>query len=94
MVLLKILNKLRRKIMLLINKDYVIKKIVKRRGKCLKCGKCCIGCEYLNKKTRLCKVYKNRPNWCHKDFPIDEFDKVVFGVRNNCGYWFDEQKHL
>lgn len=35
-------------------------------GKCLKCGRCCelVNCEHLDKKTKRCKIYKNRPVCC------------------------------
>ena len=89
MSLLKILNKVRRKLMLVIDKNYVKKKLAKRKGKCKRCGQCCLNCECLDKETKLCKVYDNRPDLCHKDFPIDEFDKRVFNVEGKCGFEFD-----
>ncbi len=50
--------------------DKMVKKFMKviRMGYCCKCGKCCIGCEFLLK-NNLCSVYKNRPNKCVKNFP-------------------------
>jgi hypothetical protein len=78
---------LRRKFMETVDRDYISKKLALRKGKCLKCGKCCLGCKYLDEKTKKCKVYKNRPWYCHKDFPIDNLDLKVFGVKN-CGYRF------
>lgn len=72
----------------LVDKDYVKKKLARRKGQCLKCGQCCKGCKHLDGKTKLCNVYNNRPEWCHKDFPINELDKKVFDV-DKCGYGFD-----
>jgi len=86
--MLKLLNRFRRKLMQRIDKNYLQKKLDKRKGNCKKCGKCCFGCKYLDKKTNLCKTYKNRPFYCHKDFPIDNLDKKVFRTRN-CGYTFE-----
>jgi len=74
--------------MQLIDKDYIKKKLVKRKGKCKKCGKCCIGCKHLDKKTKLCKVYESRPWFCYKDFPLDNTDKWIWNVKN-CGYSFN-----
>lgn len=106
MGLLKLVNRLRRKFMIsFIDKDYVNKKISKRKGSCKKCGSCCLNCRYLyigdnknisNKKNeiRLCKIYDNEkiPWFCHRQFPIDEFDKKVFlgKNKNNCGYFFEK----
>lgn len=87
--LLKLANRMRRKIMLSIDKDYVKKKLAKRRGNCLKCGQCCHGCEFWDEKTGLCNVYDSRPSFCHRDFPIDRLDQKVFGVED-CGYKFNE----
>jgi len=85
--MLKLANRARRKAMLSLDKNYVKDKLKLRKGKCLKCGQCCAGCEFLDEKKKLCRVYDKRPDFCHKDFPIDEFDKRVFNVRD-CGYKF------
>ncbi len=83
--LLKLLNRFRRNFFKMIDSKYIEKKLKKRKGKCNKCGKCCLGCVYLSDEE--CKIYKNRPWWCHKDFPIDEIDKKIFGIRE-CGFYF------
>lgn len=83
----KLLNRLRRNFMQLTKKDYIINKMKKRKGYCKKCGQCCKGCNYLDKKTNFCKVYNKRPFYCHKQFPIDNLDQKVFRVKN-CGYSF------
>jgi len=88
--IIKIPNMLRRRIMVLIDRDYIRKKIAKRSGKCRKCGQCCTGCRHLGK-DKLCKAYKKRPAIvCHQQFPIDSLDQKVWGVKN-CGYRF--KKH-
>ena len=83
--MLKLFNWLRRNIIKLIYPNYINKKILKRKGECRMCGDCCKGCKYL--KNNKCLVYEKRPGFCNKDFPIDNFDKKVFRVKN-CGYWF------
>ena len=73
------------------DKNYTKKKLRKRKGKCLKCGKCCEGCFYLNKKTHLCKIYKTRPRWmCYKEFPLDKLDQKLWHVEKCCGYKFED----
>ena len=87
--LLKPLNKVRRSFMQLVDKDYISKKIAKRGGKCMKCGKCCNGCRFLDEKTNLCKVYGSRPGIsCYIEFPLDRLDQKIFGVEKTCGYRF------
>jgi hypothetical protein len=86
--LLKTLNAPRRRIMQLINKNYTKNKLSKRKGKCLKCGKCCGDCKFLDKKTKLCTIHKNRPWNCYKDFPLDNLDQKIWNVNKNCGYKF------
>lgn len=85
--LLKIPNKLRREFMQFIDKNYLNKKLSKRKGQCKKCGQCCMNCKFLDKKTNLCKTYENRPWFCHKDFPLDKLDQKVWKIKN-CGYNF------
>lgn len=71
------------------NKNYINNKLQSRTGKCQKCGKCCRDCTYLNRKTNLCTLYKNRPNFgCYKEFPLDDFDKKLWNVEQVCGYKF------
>ncbi len=74
--------------MSLIDRNYIKNKLKRRYGKCKKCGQCCKGCIFLDKKTKLCKVYKHR-NWifCYKEFPLDEEEQKAWGVKN-CGYKF------
>lgn len=70
-----------------LDKEYYNKKLERRVGNCKNCGECCKGCKYLDPLTKLCTTYHNRPWYCHKEFPIDEQDQYVFGVKN-CGYSF------
>ena len=86
--LLKLSSALKRKVMPLIKKDYVRKKLEKRKGECRRCGQCCRGCPNLGK-DNLCRVYENRPSWlCFRDFPLDELDQRAWNVKD-CGYSFD-----
>ena len=72
-----------------LDKNYVNKKIEKRIGKCKKCGRCCKGCWYLDKKTKLCKVYPNRPTFvCYREFPLTQFDQKVWALEKKCNYKF------
>lgn len=90
MKLLKLPNRIRRKVMQAVDKSYIDKKFAKRKGECLKCGKCCGKCKHLDEGTKLCRVYDERPWFCHRDFPIDKMDQKVFGVRD-CGYNFEHK---
>jgi len=79
-----------KKISQLSDKNYTNDKLKKRKGKCNKCGECCKMCIYLNKKTKLCKVYNKRPFLCYKEFPLDKNDQKIWGVEHCCGYRFVE----
>lgn len=83
--LLKLPIKLTSQIMQFIDRDYLKKKLEKRKGKCKKCGKCCGNCKFLE--NSLCKVYNSRPWRCYKEFPLDNLDLKVWKI-NNCGYHF------
>lgn len=85
--LLKAPTKAARKLSQLIDKDYFKKKLAKRRGKCRKCGDCCGNCRFLDKKTKLCKIYKKRPWNCYQEFPLDKLDQKIWAVKK-CGYKF------
>lgn len=71
------------------NRREIERKLKKRRGKCKKCGKCCENCFFLNKKTKLCRIYGFRPGFiCYKYFPLDERDQRIWKVKSVCGYKF------
>ena len=89
--LLKPLNRLNRELMKLIDKDYLSKKLGKRRGNCLKCGECCKKCKFLDAQTKLCKVYYSRPWICHKDFPLDKKEQWIWNTKQ-CGYYFEKKQ--
>jgi len=78
-----------RSLMQFFSKDYIKNKLKKRKGKCKKCGQCCRGCRHLDKKTKLCKTYKNRPLLCYKEFPLGRLDQKIWNVKN-CGYRFEK----
>jgi hypothetical protein len=81
--------KLKNDFLCLIDKNYIEKKLKKRKGKCKKCGKCCGNCKFLDKKTGLCLVYNKRSKvFCYQNFPLSKLDQKVWGVKN-CGYKFD-----
>lgn len=79
-----------RKLIRLLDKDYLAKKLERRQGRCKRCGECCKKCRLLDKKTRLCTTYENRPWLCYKEFPLDEFDKKLWDTKD-CGYCFDKK---
>ncbi len=86
-------GKIRRYITCKVNSDYVSSQLRKRRGKCLRCGRCCrlvFKCPFLKTtkdgKTR-CTIYTHRSVQC-KMFPIDKKD--LKEVNFLCGYWFEE----
>jgi len=74
-----------------LNKNYLKNRLAKRIGKCKRCGKCCEGCSFLDKQTRLCTIYENRPgSFCYRDLPLSRRDQKVWGVEKVCGYSFKE----
>jgi len=85
----KFANRIRRETNKLINRNYVQNKLKNRKGNCKRCGKCCVGCKYFDKKTKLCLVYNNRPWFCYKEFPLDDLDQKVFRVKY-CRYVFNK----
>lgn len=67
-------------------KGYVFISLAKRKGECLKCGKCCEGCFALI--NNACSIWKDKPRICHKDFPIDKFEQLCYGIKDSCGYYW------
>jgi hypothetical protein len=86
---LKFPDKVGRKLLQLVDNDYLKNKLAKRSGECKRCGDCCGNCRFLDKKTMLCKVYDNRPWLCYKEFPLDKLDQKIWQVKN-CGFSFKE----
>lgn len=73
-------------------KPYLAYKLSKRKGKCLRCGKCC----YSRRKIRYCnhmgygntcRIWKqdNFPTPC-RYFPLDKLNLKVWD--HKCGYYF------
>ena len=85
----RIVNVIRLLVLYTVGREYIKLKLKTRNGGCLKCGVCCTNCSFLDKETKLCKIYNSRPSWCHKDFPVDEWDKKLGGVKDICGYYWD-----
>ena len=89
-IAMKLSSVLRRSVMKIIDRDYVQKKLSKRRGECKRCGQCCRGCPLLDVNTMLCRTYDRRPvGMCFKDFPLDERDQRAWNVKD-CGYSFEK----
>jgi hypothetical protein len=72
----------------ILDADYVEKRLELRRGECLRCGACCRTCSHLDIETHLCKTYSDRPWYCNRDFPLDRVDQMAFRVEARCGYRF------
>lgn len=88
-IIIRCFNNLRLFFLYNFYKSYLIRKSKQREGFCKKCGSCCKGCHYLNDDNK-CKEYNNRPVWCHKDVPIDMFDRGVY-CGDNCGYYWEKK---
>ena len=58
----------------------------KRIGKCLKCGKCCIGCKFY--KGGKCEIYEKRYESC-RNYPNEKNFKDGW-LLENCGFKFIE----
>lgn len=72
---------------------YKLKKyITTRKGKCKKCGACCSGCNFLDKKTNLCKDFEIAKQMGCVLFPISPFDQKRVGVEKICGFYWDKTK--
>lgn len=72
---------------------YKLKKyITARKGKCKKCGSCCSGCDFLDKKTNLCKDFEIAKQIGCTVYPISRFDQVRNGVEDVCGYYWEKKR--
>jgi hypothetical protein len=69
------------------NRQYILDSLAARKGECRQCGYCCKGCNFL--KDNKCSTYNNRPEACHKDNPIDEFERKAY-CSKDCGYYWDD----
>lgn len=71
---------------------YLFDNLKKRKGACKECGRCCGNhCPYKDKETNLCKVYNNRPQWCHQHFPVDKISLELAGLKGICGFYWDDE---
>lgn len=81
---------LRRRFLYYFRTDYVNTQLARRRGACLKDGRCCKitmpWCPYLE--NGKCAIYERQPLFC-KIFPIDEKDKELSDVKERCSYYFE-----
>ena len=77
-------------------KNYVKKKLKKRKGNCSKCGECCknriygVKCIYLNDKN-LCSIYDDRMKIC-RAFPIDVLSIRLARLEGKCSYYWDKNE--
>lgn len=85
-----VLSGVRRRWLVYFIPRYAVRSLLKRKGECLSCGRCCLlnkpWCAYF--KDGKCQIYKRQPFFC-KIFPIDDRDRETSGVTKECGYWWD-----
>ena len=60
-----------------------LQNIMSDKNKCKKCGACCeiAGCDLYDKKTKLCKHYKNRPVYCRVKYWTDVTEAACESLR-------------
>lgn len=91
-LLMVLFSGLRHRWLVFFRPRYTISSLLKRKGSCRACGFCCIlnkpSCRYIGDDGR-CKIYDRQPFFC-KVFPIDERDKEMSGVADDCGYRWDD----
>lgn len=86
-----LLEMIRKRYLLFFKPNYVKKSLAERKGVCLQCGKCCrtmIKCPYL-KERNVCTLYPNKLNKTCLDYPFDEKDQELSGLKGRCGYYWD-----
>ncbi len=84
-------GKFRRLYLTLLRPGYVRRQRQRRRGECLRCGRCCrlaVRCPLLEGRDR-CRIYGlARPRAC-TGFPVDERD--LADVDGRCGFYFADE---
>lgn len=76
------------------NKREIYHSLEKRKGNCLRCGRCChasFKCQYLEYDENglsLCKVYDRKPHMCSL-YPYNSEDYFDH-IKSTCGYKYDE----
>lgn len=93
--ILRIYNKIRILFLETFYNFYFIMKRAERKGKCLRCGKCCSCngniCPFLQP-NNLCDKGAYAEDVCrHFVYPRDEFDQKVRRVEG-CGYYWEKQR--
>ncbi len=77
------------------NKREIYVSLEKRKGNCLRCGRCChasLRCQYLEYDENglsLCKVYDRKPIMCSL-YPYNENDYFCH-LKSTCGYNYDDE---
>ncbi len=82
---------IKRRYLMLLQKDLVDHGLKRRRGECLGCGECCkasFPCPFLfeHDGKLLCKIHTTKPEVC-KTYPFNEHD-VFPHTAGKCGYYF------
>lgn len=77
------------------NKREVYNSLERRKGDCLRCGRCChtsFRCQHLDYDKNglsLCKVYDKKPLMCSL-YPYNEKD-YFYHLKPSCGYNYDDE---
>ena len=95
-----LLGVFRRSAFFLFHRKYVNENIIKRKGKCLKCGACCRlffrKCNYLKineNGTIECRIYNSfrMPNCIIFPVNLDDIKDRNIDAKSPCGYSFEEE---
>lgn len=84
-----------RRIYYVFNKQEIYTSIKKRKGNCLRCGRCChasLKCQHLEYDENglsLCKVYDRKPRMCSV-YPYNEND-YFYHLKTTCGYKYHDE---
>ncbi|MGQ3686385.1 MAG: YkgJ family cysteine cluster protein [Candidatus Loosdrechtia sp.] len=79
-----------RRLYYIFNKREVYSSLEKRKGNCMRCGRCChasFRCQHLaydENGLSLCKIYDRKPHMCSL-YPYNESD-FFYHIRSTCGY--------
>lgn len=77
------------------NKREVYSSLEKRKGSCMRCGRCChasFKCQHLTYDENglsLCKIYDRKPRMCSL-YPYNEND-FFYHIRSTCGYKYIDE---
>ena len=73
------------------NRGKLKRDLAARKGRCDRCGRCCVGCILYNEETKLCNDWKIAVMIGCDLYPINLFDQKRLGVENVCGYYWEKK---